>query len=406
MEDYPEKSGDTSIQVVQIAEGENGELFVYVYQPGIAERELRASYINMSLQSRTDRNPTYNLYSLTWLNSDGVFAKYIVNNFKVSNDEYRYYNIATIYRPFNKDIDDPAEASDDLNSHMGYAVGYCYCAYSYNGTVVYECDKVEVVDIEILAVGSVRYTNGFKLYVDKCDAHFVAFSVTNYDIDKILDATVVYTTQDYIWQWALGVGESEEYGNPVTLTKDISSMETASNDGDGLFGVKYEWQRILTKTEFEQQLKDFKNEDVEFSKGDLGSAQFVFQFLETDYTLSGGSTATTEWSTKVTDVGILRLHFLVGQTHYNLGVVSDLVSDDGIPDFEITISDNFENEPWWQKLMAVLLLILLIIVITNVFFPIAKPIFKIILNGLGVLLNVAFSIITFPLRLIFNTKRK
>ena len=32
-EDYPAKADDYSLKVIQIAEGANGELFVYVYQP-------------------------------------------------------------------------------------------------------------------------------------------------------------------------------------------------------------------------------------------------------------------------------------------------------------------------------------------------------------------------------------
>ena len=358
-EDYPSLVDDYSLKVIQVAEGENGEVFLYVYQPGNAACDVRATYVNMSLQSRTDQNPVYNLYTLTWLNADGVFSKYLINGLSVLSEEYRYYNISSIYRPYHEMIDDPTEESDDVNEHIGFSVGLCYCAYSYNGTVLYECEKVDIVDIEILAVGSVRYTEGFKFYIDKCDAHFVAFSVSNFDVEKIFDATVVYTTQKYDWSFVVGSGEKETYGDSITTTKDISSMETASNDGDGLFGVKYTWQRILTKDEFEAQLEDFKNEDVAFSEGGLGNAQFVFQFLETNYSLSGGNGVTIESSTKVTDVSILRLHFLSEGKYYNIGVVADIVSDDGTSDFEITIGDNFENQDWWLKIMALLFLIFL-----------------------------------------------
>ena len=405
---YPVKADDYSLQVIQIAEGNKGELFVYVYQPSNGNKEYRASYINMSLQDRTNRSPDYRLYSLTWLGSDGVFSKYKVNDIVVSDDLYRYYNIATIYRVFDDTVDDPSEASDDVNSHIGYAVGFCYCAYYYNGDIVYECEKVDIVDVEILAVGAVRYTEGFKLYVDKCDAHFVAFSVENFDIEKIYDATVVYTSQPYVWSFVLGVGESETAnGDPVTTTRDISSMETASNDGDGLFGKKYEWQRIVTKGEFEAQLEDFKNDDIVFSEGDLEKAQFVFQFLETDYTLSGGNGNTFKHFTKVTDVGILRLHFLSEGKTYNLGVVSDLVTDDGNPDFEVTIGDNFENQGWWQKLMSVLMLVLLMTLLG----PFSATLFSALIKVVWFAVKMALSAIAwafgFPFRLLgrlFRTK--
>ena len=404
-EDYPSVVENYSLEVIQVAEGENGELFLYVYQPGNAECDVRATYVNMSLQSRSDANPAYNLYSLTWLNTDGVFSKYLINGVSVLSEEYRYYNIAAIYRPYDEMIDDPTEESDDVNEHIGFPVGLCYCAYSYNGTVVYECEKVDIVDVEILAVGSVRYTEGFKLFVDKCDAHFVAFSVENFDVDKIFDATVVYTIQEYDWSFVVGSGEKETYSDPVTTTKDISSMETASNDGDGLFGVKYTWQRILTKDAFEAQLEDSKNEDIVFSKGGLGSAEFVFQFLETDYTLSSGNGITIESSTKVTDVGILRLHFLSEGKHYNLGVVSDLVSDDGSPDFEITIGENFENQGWWLKLMGLLVLIL-VVSACGPLLKVLSFLFKAIFRGVGFLLNLLFEVLKLPFRLIGFLNKK
>ena len=83
IEDYPEKADDYSLNVIQIAESENGELFVYVYRPSNRTRDYKAKYINMSLHNRTDKALSYSLYSLSWVNSDGVFDKYIVNNFKV-----------------------------------------------------------------------------------------------------------------------------------------------------------------------------------------------------------------------------------------------------------------------------------------------------------------------------------
>lgn len=399
--DYPSVPGDNSIKVIQIGEGTNGELYVYTYQPGNIERSDKATHINMSLQPRSDQNPGYNLYPLTWINTDGVFGKYIVNNFTVSHDLYRYYNIASVYRAFDSRIDEPAAEADDNRSFVAFPVGYCFCAYYYNDALIYENEQVEVVDIEILAVGSVRYTNGFKLYVDKCDAHFVAFSVENYDVDRIYDATIVYTTEEKRWNYTPGVGESTEYSNRQTVTKDITDMETGSNDGDGLFGVKYSWNRILTKNEFQEQLEDFTNEEVEFSKGGLGKAQFVFQFLETDYSFTATQYSSYEYSTVVSDVGILRLHFLSEGRRYNLGVVSDLLSDDGVPDFEVTIMDNFENQEWWQKIMTLLGIILLVVLFSFFSGPLTL-VLKILWQGLMFILRVLLWLLLLPFKLLIR----
>ena len=46
--DYPEKTDDYSLQVIQIAESVDDELFVYVYQPSGKTADLRATSINIS----------------------------------------------------------------------------------------------------------------------------------------------------------------------------------------------------------------------------------------------------------------------------------------------------------------------------------------------------------------------
>ena len=47
VEDYPAKADDYSLQIIQIAESVNGELFIYVYQPCHDTKDLVATYISM-----------------------------------------------------------------------------------------------------------------------------------------------------------------------------------------------------------------------------------------------------------------------------------------------------------------------------------------------------------------------
>lgn len=98
VEDYPSIENDYSLHVIQIAESADKELFVYVYQP--ANMQL-ATKINMSIEN--DQN--YSLYDLTFLNSYGVFFKYKISGFKVSYDQKRYYNVASIFRKWDPDLD-------------------------------------------------------------------------------------------------------------------------------------------------------------------------------------------------------------------------------------------------------------------------------------------------------------
>ena len=45
---YPEKADDYSLQVIQLAESSDNELFVYVYQPSGQMKKLSACSINIS----------------------------------------------------------------------------------------------------------------------------------------------------------------------------------------------------------------------------------------------------------------------------------------------------------------------------------------------------------------------
>lgn len=417
-EDYPDKPTDYSLQVIQIGEGAGGELFIYVYQPSHNTKDLKAKFINMSLQNHLAKEPEYKLYSLTWLNSNGVFDKYLVNDFTVSNDLKRYYNIATIYRPYDSSLGDAkAEALDDTNTYMGYEVGYCYGTQYYNDTLIYESVKVQVVDVEIVEVGSIRFTEGFHLYVDKsCEAHFMAFKVNNFDVTDVYDATVTYTTYDNGY-----TDGKENEKNYQKHEKKITCKDVGQNNPTGLFGYQYSWDRIQTIDEFKTMITNTKDEDIFFDKDALGSAQFVFMFLETQYLYTGGYLEDHIYyplniiSTRVTDEGILSLHFATEKGAYNLGVVGDLVSDDGNPDFDVDITDNIqnmiddlkkENDIVWQKFFALILLVIFILVISNVFLPIVIPIIEIIIKAFGIVLGMLLEIITYPLRLIFYPRRK
>ena len=45
---YPTKSNDYSLQIIQLAESIDKELFIYVYQPSGKSKNLKASSINIS----------------------------------------------------------------------------------------------------------------------------------------------------------------------------------------------------------------------------------------------------------------------------------------------------------------------------------------------------------------------
>ena len=72
--EFPSKENDYSLRVLQIAESEKGELFLYVYQPSHYYKDLVASKINLSLQDPTQKNISYSLYDLELVSNNGVFV--------------------------------------------------------------------------------------------------------------------------------------------------------------------------------------------------------------------------------------------------------------------------------------------------------------------------------------------
>lgn len=174
---YPFDSDDYSLSLIQIAESEDGELFVYVYQPSGKVKDFRASSINISMSPRSDLSEFKN-YKLRYLSSNGVFYKYLVEGLTVSTASTRYYTIASIFRPFDDDIDEGAEHGNEV-SEVVFEVAKEYCFSTINGEPFCRVLDIETIEITDKFVGFVRYTNGWYLYPGggACDSHFVAFQL-------------------------------------------------------------------------------------------------------------------------------------------------------------------------------------------------------------------------------------
>ena len=411
-DDFPANVEDFSLQVIQVAESESGRLFVYVYRPSSKTADLKASYINMALSEVTEQNPSFSLYPLRFVNRNGVFEKYEVVDFKASADEVRHYNVASILRPFDAAFDEEAEATDDTNEAIAFSVGKCWSASWYNGNLFYVVNSTYFADVEITAVGSVRFSDGFFLNITKCtDAHFVAFKINNFDVEKIYSLTVRYVQQSYREEWN-GWNTSSSLGEKQIIEDDIYAEQSGSVDANGWFGTGYEysWDRILVSDDFQAKISDWTNEGIDFSSGTgLDSSEFVCLFKETGYFRSPlAESVGYEDSTRITEVGLLRLHFVdsSGKT-YNLGVVSDIVSDDGVPDYIVDELDNLQNkmedffdgfDDLLHFLLLIVLVVLVILVITKLVIPFGKMLF--------VGIKGFFEILFYPFKRLFEILRK
>ena len=413
---YPEKADDYSLSVIQLAESEDKELFVYVYQPSGEEKNLRATSINISTSSEIDISPIN--YPLEYLNSTGTLFKYIVKNFTVSSDPVRYYAIPSIFRTLDKDLGDKEAENNNTISEVPYEVAKQWCFSKINGKPYVSVVDIETIVITDKFVGFVRYPNGFRFFGDggACDSHFVAFN-TDKNIEKLFEADVYYTTQDVSYM----LFQNGSFSNPNYGTSKLDNYaflkytDKVEYIGSGLNARTYKWDRIQTVDEF------IKSENrstiycgavfnVEISSvisdealKKLENKKWVLRFSETKLTLEGKSgmgavSYDLVSSTMVGDVTILRLKFETAGIVYNLGVIDNKQTgerdSDGLPKpiepIESIIVEGEGCAAGIGKILAIM---------SGLLF------FAILLPFVPMLIQCVTFIVSFPLKLI-NKKRE
>lgn len=349
--DYPSIQKDYSMKIIQIAESESGELFLYVYQPAAQWKELTATSIAMS----AEREPKeFRIYWLELLDQEGVFQKYKLENFTVSKLATRFYNISEMWREWDAEIDDPSN-NDNTIDQVAYSVQQFWTVIGLGDNIAYAMDTVDVVTITHQWAGECRYVDGVsgdavfgKFERTHTDLHFVAFSC-NYNITKLFEAEVSYVSRDveysyssfkdYNYNYIYG-----EYSDPqyVTLSSDDDPLH---NPTHGIFGHDHEWKTIRSVSEFIET-----EELTEESKTKLKKDQWVLTFISTPvYTRYHA--ADVDYDRKVTEiseVAILRLKFEAHGKTYNLGVVANKVTSDHKSD----VIDPIEQikQTFWTKL--------------------------------------------------------
>lgn len=366
---YPVIADDYSLKMIQIAESVNGELFLYVYQPSGQAKNLKASSINIS--TTINDEISYRNYKVRLLSSSGVFYKYIVQDFAVLSEPARYYAISSIYRPFDESIDEQAGNGNTV-TEINYAVNKQYCFSEINGQPYCNAVDIETIVVTDKFVGFVRYKDGFKLYVGACDSHFVAFN-TDKPIDKLLEADVYYTAQPYTWQSGLGIGTNEYFKEKSDEYAYLKYTDKVEHSGGGLFAGTYKWDRIetveqfiaendLTQNVYSGAVIDVKvaNKITDEGKAALRGKKWVLRFAETSYSLMGGYGSTTENTTLVGDVTILRLKFETDGVTYNLGVIDNKQTGSDEPSNEEQIQPEINERGKWI-LIAIILIVALIL---------------------------------------------
>ena len=426
---YKQIEKDYSLQVIQVAESAEGELFIYVYQPSA---ELKASSITLARNKDNTQGLTFVNYKLTFLNSSGVFFKYKITNFALLSDNVRYYNVASILRPWDSTLDGKTTEANDV-IEKAYKVGKMWTVTTKDDGTFYELDETEVIEIEDEYIGYVNYSDGVKvsfgdIAAGTTSAHFVAFS-TDRKINDLLEAELEFKTQDVSYKVCSNILHSHykqvydrkegavETHKPIVLKSDDYA---SNNDLGGIsFSSNHQWKRIMTAQAF---LAYHNNDDSQvLSKGNVNilDKQWVLSFYETAVSVKsdmGWSTIFQSlaflWSgeieckyTEVSDVLLLRLKFQTKGETYNLGVVANKQTGDDSPINETidklqqlfdSIKDAFERlGKWLAKYWWVILAVVGVIAL-GILAAFIKPVAKV----LWWILKIIFYIVTLPVWLI------
>ena len=380
---YPANKNDYSLQVIQVAESEDGELLVYVYQPSNGTKDYTATSINIS--TAINDSLYYKNYKLELLSRDGVFCKYRVKDFVVKDDVLRYYDISSIFRPYDKDTDEGLpETNENEITEVAFKVAKRYTAVTLEGKVTYSCIESHVIEITDKYVGYIQYSNGFSLCASACLAYYVAFD-TDLPIDNLYEADLYFVTQKYRYyhrtpNWGQGdPGEDRmTYEDAVENTLTLKYDTVVEHEGGGLFAKKYTWKRIEKVDEFIANEK-LTEEGLE----DLENKSWVLRFYEADYAFAQDANSFTERSTEVKDVTILRLKFETDGVVYNLGVVDNKQSpgDGQLPDNENTNEWELPSlgDYDWEKILGAVLLVIGLILIVVLLGPILPYIIKLVI---------------------------
>ena len=382
MTDYPSLTYDECktanqplLEVIQIAESGADELYLYVYEPTASSLDIRAKSISMSLEfSKNGEDLKPLLYDLKLLSSYKTLNKYLVRDFEVNDETYRYYNIVAIYRDYIKEIDDISEGVEETGNEKGISVGQQWCAYYLNDEIVYEMNTFNTLDVTIKFVGNVEFFGGIKFKnlagaFDSGLAWFVCFDVEDYIVKKIFDADVNYkireesyrSNSEYSTYYPYGSGYDDDkaikYGDENydtggfseykerTLTKD----DKVTYDVGGILSKEFVWNRISSSNDFVENMKEQYIPISDEVKTNINNSQWVFSFLETESTFISGLGITTTFTYDVSSVTIVRLHFMdINKKTYDLGVVADKVNPDNKSDIN---AGGLEPDEFFEKIM-------------------------------------------------------
>lgn len=402
--DYTFNKQDYSLDVITISESVNNELFVYVYQPSANFADLRATSISMAYKGETSLD--YNIYNLNYINSNGVFYKYVVNGYTVSNSTTREYEITEIFREFNIFYGDEELVNSNTTNEVAFPVAKHFEFNTVNGQNSLTVSDLDYIKVTDKYVGFVRYFHSdFWEFEIALDNHFIAFS-TDKVMDDLLEADVYFKSQLV----TKNINDLfVDYGEVITNRAYLKKGDELKHfNSTGIFNRKqiaHSWKTIQTVEEF----IDTENFQYMFDSGvitktenytlsdksiaEIKSKQWVLRFAETPIgDLDLALWMLPEWHYIISEVSVLRLKFKTDGVIYNLGVVDNKTTGSQMPDNEHTATYDFIPA---VKVVLSLLLFVVVILILSPVLDFITPIFRTI-----------GQVLTSPFKLIGNLFKK
>ena len=352
---YPAIPGDYGIEVFQIAESSDGELFVYVYQHSV---DVLCHATSVNISTTVGENYHFSNYKLQLLNENGTLAKYLVRDLKVSNLMVRYYEISSIYRGWSaaigdKDVD---KTTENKISEVAFKVGKLYTVVTYEGETQITEEHRETIEIKDYYVGNLLFLNGasgfFNVTASMSTVHYVAFS-TDHRIDTLTGAYVGFNLENWTYDNSNYVTALKElksgkwyekvsFSEPVWTETRVYDEKAQNKPLGSFFAHTYQWDCVSDVKTF------IKNSDVAFSDEaivKLQSLQWVLVFREQEIVAEGNAfSGISMEGANVSDVTILQLDFITNGNSYQMGVVSNKQTGSGNP-------DNTNYTPW-DNMMA------------------------------------------------------
>ena len=406
---YPENLKDYSLNVIHLAEGESGAVYLYVYQPSGVKTMLTAKSISLCTKDYqkyytadnvvNNNTPLFIVYSLELLDYEGTLFKYKVKDYDYTKDvnfqtdgEFdktltRNYEISTIYRDFIKGVDTVLD-SEAIHTIKGLEVGKCFFIKTLNyGTNAISSEMVDVVSVTDKYVGSIRYDEGYYIiFEEDVDSWFVSFS-TNKKMETLLEVDIYYNCKD--------VQKTRPYrftrigrlwdmlsSNYIELVSEQAVIQTITCEDEGVVGGgwfidEHGFKRIVS-------VNDFLSGDGSVlpleKKKIINNHQWVLRFVET--IVSESNLDSSYVKSVISNVSLLRFKFETDGVVYNLGVVDDQSTPDEKPDAKV---DGTCAGFTWKQILSMVALILLLILLA----PILPFIFSILLT----LLSLPFKLI-------------